>query len=395
MIFKIFKFQINELMKKINLILSAIFLGICCFTTPANAQTGGYSFKLEKKLEATPVKNQQNTGTCWSFSTTSFVESELMRLGQGTHDLSEMFTVRQIYLEKALNYMRRQGKAQFSEGSLSHDVMNVVRKYGALPQSAFDGLNNGDKEYDHAELEAVLQGMLDGMMSTKANLSNHWKQSVEAVLDVYLGEVPENFQHNGKSYTAKTFADEVLKINPDDYVELTSYEHHPFYKICVLEIPDNFSNGFYYNVPIEDLETITDNAVTLGYSVAWDCDVSETGFSQKNGLAILPDKSWNSMTKDEKDAAFKSPVPQQKVTQAMRQTTFDNYSTTDDHLMHITGIAKDSQGNRYYQVKNSWGAQGEYDGYLYASKAYFQLKTVAVMVRKEAIPKQIKEKLGL
>ncbi len=382
-------------MKKIHLTLGTILLLTLCFNTQTIAQTAGYNFKLEKALSATPVKNQQNTGTCWSFSTTSFVESELIRIGQGEHDLSEMYTVRQIYLEKALNYIRRQGKAQFSEGSLSHDVINIVRKYGAVPESAFNGLNNGDIKYNHSELEAVLQGMLDGMIKNKGNLSNHWKNAVEAILDVYLGEVPAEFKYNEKSYDAKSFADKVLKINPNDYIELTSYEHHPFYKACVLEIPDNFSNGFYYNVPLADLEKITDNAVTLGYTVAWDCDVSEKGFSQKNGLAILPAKSWNDMTKDEKKAAFKVPVPQMEVDQAMRQSTFDNYSTTDDHLMHITGIAKDSKGDSYYQVKNSWGERGEFDGYLYASKAYFQLKTVAVMVHKDAIPTQIKEKLGL
>ena len=382
-------------MKKIHLTLGTILLLTLCFNTQTIAQTAGYNFKLEKALSATPVKNQQNTGTCWSFSTTSFVESELIRIGQGEHDLSEMYTVRQIYLEKALNYIRRQGKAQFSEGSLSHDVINIVRKYGAVPESAFNGLNNGDIKYNHSELEAVLQGMLDGMIKNKGNLSNHWKNAVEAILDVYLGEVPTEFKYNEKSYDAKSFADKVLKINPNDYIELTSYEHHPFYKACVLEIPDNFSNGFYYNVPLADLEKITDNAVTLGYTVAWDCDVSEKGFSQKNGLAILPAKSWNDMTKDEKKAAFKVPVPQMEVDQAMRQSTFDNYSTTDDHLMHITGIAKDSKGDSYYQVKNSWGERGEFDGYLYASKAYFQLKTVAVMVHKDAIPTQIKEKLGL
>lgn len=382
-------------MKKIHLTLGTILLLTLCFNTQTIAQTAGYNFKMEKALSATPVKNQQNTGTCWSFSTTSFVESELIRIGQGEHDLSEMYTVRQIYLEKALNYIRRQGKAQFSEGSLSHDVINIVRKYGAVPESAFNGLNNGDIKYNHSELEAVLQGMLDGMIKNKGNLSNHWKNAVEAILDVYLGEVPAEFKYNEKSYDAKSFADKVLKINPNNYIELTSYEHHPFYKACVLEIPDNFSNGFYYNVPLADLEKITDNAVTLGYTVAWDCDVSEKGFSQKNGLAILPAKSWNDMTKDEKKAAFKVPVPQMEVDQAMRQSTFDNYSTTDDHLMHITGIAKDSKGDSYYQVKNSWGERGEFDGYLYASKAYFQLKTVAVMVHKDAIPTQIKEKLGL
>lgn len=362
--------------------------------TPSFAQTAGYNFTMEETLDATPVKNQQRTGTCWSFSTTSFMESELIRLGKGEHDLSEMYTVRQIYMEKAMNYVRRQGKAQFSQGSLSHDVVNIIRKYGAMPESVYNGLNNGDTYYNHTELSKVLKGMLDGIIESKGTLSNHWMAAISAVLDVYLGEVPEEFEYEGKTYNAKTFAKEFLGVNPDDYVELTSYSHHPYYKICVLEIPDNFSNGFYYNIPMEDLEKITDNAVAKGYTVAWDCDVSEKGFSQKHGLAILPEKDWKDMSKDEKEAAFKSPVKQKTVTEEMRQSTFDNYATTDDHLMHITGIAKDSNGDRYYQVKNSWGETGEFKGYLYASKAYFQLKTVAVMVHKDGIPKDIRVKLG-
>lgn len=307
-----------------------------------------------------------------------------------------MFVVRQIYMDKATNYIRRQGKAQFSQGSLSHDVITTIRKHGAMPESAFDGLNNGDKVYNHSELSKVLKGMLDAMIkSSRGKLSNHWQAAIGAVLDVYLGEIPETFTYEGKEYTAKTFAAEVLEINPDDYIEITSYEHHPYYKPCVLEIPDNFSNGLYYNVPIKDMERITDNAVKMGYTVAWDCDVSEKGFSQKEGLAILPEKDWNEMTKEEKANAFKTPVKQKTVTQNMRQTTFDNYSTTDDHLMHITGIAKDAKGNSYYQVKNSWGERGKYKGYLYASKAYFQLKTVAVMVHKDCIPGDIKKKLKM
>jgi len=383
-------------MKKLLIAVLAMALFMNTQLSAQTAKDDGYQFKVEESCKATVVKNQQKTGTCWSYSTTSYVESELIRLGKGEHDLSEMYVVRQIYMDKAMNYMRRQGKAQFSQGSLSHDVITSIRKYGAVPESAYSGLNNGDEIHNHSELSSVVKGMLDAMIkSSRGKLSNHWQAAVGAVLDVYLGEAPKKFKYKGKEYTPKTFAADVLGINPDDYIEITSYEHHPYYKPCVLEIPDNFSNGLYYNVPIKDMESITDNAVKEGYSVAWDCDVSEKGFSQKNGLAILPAQDWSDMSKEEKAAAFNAPVKQKTVTQNMRQTTFDNYSTTDDHLMHITGIAKDAKGNSYYQVKNSWGEQGKYKGYLYASKAYFQLKTVAVMVHKDAIPADIKKKLNL
>ncbi|MGB0864158.1 MAG: aminopeptidase C [Saprospiraceae bacterium] len=377
---------------------------LCClsifafFSINATAQTAGegYGFKVEKACDATAVKNQQNTGTCWSFSTTSFVESELLRMDKGNYDLSEMYIVRQIYMEKAITYMRRQGKAQFSQGSLSHDVMTAIKKYGVVPEAAFNGLNNGDTYYNHSELVAVLKSMLDAMRkSSKGKLSNHWKPAIEAVLDVYLGEVPETFEYEGKTYDAKSFAKKAVGINPSDYIEISSYSHHDFYAPFVLEVPDNFSNGLYYNVPFADMERITDNAVNLGYTVAWDCDVSEKGFSSKNGVAVLPAKSWKDMTKEEAANVFKAPVKEQVVTQEMRQTTFDDQSTTDDHLMHITGIAKDKKGNKYYQVKNSWGEVSEFKGYLYASKAYFQLKTVAVMVHKDAIPSDIQKKLGI
>ena len=375
-------------------LLFAFFIMNC--DTSAQTAANEYGFKLEKSCEATKVKNQQNTGTCWSFSTTSFVESELMRIGKGEHDLSEMYIVRQIYLEKASNYMRRQGKAQFSQGSLSHDVMTAIKKYGALPETAFTGLNNGDTHFNHSELVAVLKAMLDAQMkASKGKLSNHWKAAVEAVLDVYLGKVPEEFTYNGKTYTPKTFAAEATGINPDDYVELSSYTHHDMYKPFVLEVPDNFANGLYYNVPITDLELITDKAVEMGYTVAWDCDVSEKGFSASKGIAVLPEKSWKDMDKEEQAAVFKTPVKEKTIDQDMRQTTFDNQTTTDDHLMHITGVAKDKNGTKYYQVKNSWGEISEFKGYLYASQAYFQLKTVAVMVHKDCVPADIKAKLGL
>ncbi len=346
-----------------------------------------YDIKITKQVGCTPIKSQDNTGTCWSFSTASFIESEVLRKNKGEHDLSEMFVVRQIYVEKALNYVRRQGKAQFSQGSLSHDVTNIIKKFGIVPEAVFSGKLSANDKHDHSEMERILKAIVDAAIKGK-KLSQNWLKAYEAVLDVYLGKVPKNFEYKGRNYTPKTFAADFLGINPSDYVEITSYEHHPFYETCILEIPDNFSNGIYYNVPIKDLETITDNAIQQGYSVAWDCDVSEKGFSSQEGLAILPKEIT-----DEK-AIFKTPQKEQKVSQRDRQLTFDSYATTDDHLMHITGIAKDKNGTKYYLVKNSWGERGPLKGYLYASEAYFQLKTIAIMVHKKAIPKNIAQKLA-
>ncbi|EAY24239.1 C1 family peptidase [Microscilla marina] len=360
-------------------------------TFRTNAQ---YKFTIEKKVEATPVKNQQRTGTCWSFSTASFIESELIRLGKGQHDLSEMYVARRIYREKALNYMRRQGKAQFSQGSLAHDLINTIGKYGIVPEQAYSGKVNGETRHDHAELASVLTSIMKTVVKRKRP-TQKWLPAFEGVLDAYLGKVPEKFTYQNKEYTPKSFA-QWLGVNPADYVELTSYTHQPYYKAFVLEIPDNFSNGAYYNLPIDELEAVAKNAIQSGYSMVWDGDVSEKGFSQKNDVAIVPKKQWTQMASAERKKALKNPVEERKVTQKMRQETFENYSTTDDHLMHLIGTAKDQNSNRYYLIKNSWGVNaGSCGGYVHASQAYFRLKTVSLLVHKDAIPKQIRKKLAL
>ncbi len=382
----IFLIQNNLSMKYKNKIMLAV-IGIL-LSSPLSAQVdvNGYNFKVEKKVECTDVKSQDKTGTCWSFATASFLESEMIRKGKGTHDLSEMFVVGNIYRDKAKNYVLRQGKANFSQGSLSHDLIRVAKKHGIVPESVFSGKLEGAEKHDHGEMAAVLKGMLDGVLKRK-RLSPTWSKAFDCVVDTYLGEVPETFTYDGKSYTPQSFA-EAMEINPDDYISLTSYTHHPFYESFVLEIPDNYSNGSFYNVPIAELETIVDNAVANGFSVAWDGDVSEKGFSAKNGIAILP--------KDVKrEDLFTNPGEELEVTQELRQETFESYSTTDDHLMHLTGIAKDAEGTKYYLIKNSWGEISDFKGYLHMSEAYFELKTVAIMVHKDAIPKQIASKLDL
>ncbi len=344
----------------------------------------GYQFEIESSVDCTPVKSQDRTGTCWSYATSSFLESEAIRLGKGKHDFSEMYTVRNIYKDKARNYILRQGKANFSQGSLAHDPIFIARSQGIMPESAYSGLLNGAKKHDHGEMEAVLKGMLDGLLKRK-QLSPNWKYAIDGILDAYLGTTPESFMYEGKSYTPHSFA-ESLGINPDDYVQITSYTHHPFYRPFVLEIPDNYSNGLFYNVPLADMETIVDNAIKEGYSIAWDGDVSEKGFSARNGIAILP-------VDLEREDLFTNPGEEHKVSQESRQAKFESYVTTDDHLMHLAGVAKDKKGTKYYLIKNSWGEISEYKGFLYMSHSYFLSKTVSVLVHKDAIPAGIAKKM--
>ncbi len=351
-----------------------------------NIVSAQYNFTIDKKVDCTTVKSQDRTGTCWSFATASFIESELMRMGKGQHDLSEMFVVKNIYKDKAYNYVMRQGKANFSQGSLSHDLIRVAAKHGMMPETVYSGMLNGEQKHDHSEMEAVLKGMLDGVLKQKRP-SPKWKAAFNEVVDIYIGATPEQFNYQGKSYTPQSFA-ESTAINPDDYVSITSYTHHPFYKKFILEIPDNYSNGNYFNLPIHEVLAITKNAINQGFTIAWDGDVSEKGFSSKEGIAILPE---DASSKD----IFKKVLSEKKVDQALRQSTFENYSTTDDHLMHLMGTAKDQNGTSYFLIKNSWGEIGTHKGYLYMSEAYFKLKTVSIMVHKDAIPKDIAEKMAL
>ncbi len=364
------------------------FLSIALFITLFSTQfcQAQYEFKATNELKCTKIKSQDKTGTCWSFATTSFFESELLRMGKGEHDLSEMFSVREVYKDKAQNYILRQGKANFSQGSLSHDLLRVMKEKGVMPESVFAGKATADEKHNHSEMEAVLAGMLDGVLKQK-KLSNNWRIALDKVMDVYMGECPEAFTIDGKKTNAKDYANS-LGLDADDYVNLSSFSHHPFYETFVLEIPDNYSNGRFYNIPIEELQAITSYALENGYTVAWDGDVSEKGFSAKEGIAVLP--------VDEKRAdLFKKPGAEQKVSQASRQEAFESFSTTDDHLMHAVGMAKDQKGNKYFVIKNSWGEISPYKGYLYMSEAYFKLKSVAILVHKDAIPADIASKLQL
>ena len=341
------------------------------------AEPESYEFTLHKSLDTTDVKSQGSTGTCWCFASTSFIESELMRQDKGEFDLSEMFVVKNAYLNKAHNFLRRQGKTNFGQGALAHDFIRAASDHGLVPESVYDGLDEGAEKHDHAEMFAVLNGMLDGLVKRR-RLSDRWPTAFESVTASYLGESPVEFSYEGKSYTPKSFAKH-LGFNADDYVNITSFSHQPFGKPFVLEIPDNFSSGLFENVAIDDLVATIDHAIESGYTVAWDGDVSEKGFSKSKGLAVLP-------VKDNEDY-LKFPGEEIEVDQAMRQETFESHSTTDDHLMHLTGIAHDQNGNKYYLIKNSWGEVGDHDGYLYMSEAYVRMKTVAILVHKDAFKK--------
>jgi len=371
----------------------------------------GYIFEDEIQLPATPVKDQYRTGTCWSFSGLSFLESEMLRLGKPEVDLSEMFIVWHAYLDKAQKDVRVHGSLNFSAGGAFHDVTNMIRKYGIVPEEVFEGLNYGEEKHVHGEMDRVLKQHVDAVIENKnRQLSTVWLEPIEATLNAYLGEIPQKFDYEGKSYSPQSFATDFVGLNLDDYVEISSYTHHPFYSQFIIEIPDNWSWDKVYNVPINELEEIIDYSLNNGFTVAWAADVSEKGFATSNkGVAVMPaakteDMSdaeitrWETLSDEEKQKELyklDKPVSEIEVTQEMRQTAFDNYTTTDDHGMHIIGTAKDQDGNVFYKVKNSWGEYNKYDGYFYASKPYVKLKTVAIMVHKDAIPQSIKEKLEL
>lgn len=373
--------------------------------SPKDTVPGKYIFTKGINLPATAVKDQSATGTCWSYATTSFIESELLRITQDTFDLSEMYFARKAYEAKALQFVRLHGTANFGQGGQAHDVMNVIRKHGLLTEAAYSGLANGQTKPSHSELEAVLTAMVGAIAKNPAGkLSPEWMNAISGVLDVYLGKVPDVFG-NPKT-TPLEFAG---KINPDNYIEITSYTHHPYYSSFALEIPDNWSGDLYFNVPLNDLVTIMDYALSKGYSIVWDGDVSDKGFSHKNGVAVVPEVSienlpaterskWDKLTEKERKAqlySFIKPVPEKIITDEIRQAAFDNYSATDDHLMHITGTVTDQNGKRYFRTKNSWAADSNGDGgYLNISEAFIRLNTIAIMIHKDAIPKDISKKLS-
>ncbi len=356
------------------------------------------SFKFTDviNLENTSIKNQGSSGTCWSYSANSFIESEMIRMGKQPVELSQIFSARNAYVEKGKMYVRMHGAVTLGDGGAFHDVMNMYRKYGAVPQTVYTGLNYGTDKNKFAEMSGVMEGVLAAVVKNpNGELTPNWEKAYTAVIDAYLGQVPTSFDYKGKKYTPQSFAKEVVGINPDDYVELSSLQEYPYYSKFTLLVPDNWAFDQVYNVRMDELTETIDNALKKGYTVAWAGDVSEKGFSWKNGVAFIPEKNFADMTPEEKADMFNGPKPEMKITEELRQKAFDNYTTTDDHGMHIVGISKDQNGKEYYIVKNSWGLTNDYKGYLYMTKDFVKYKTTDIMVHKGAIPSAIAKKLKL
>jgi len=390
------------------LLIAFLFVNVSAQRNKAKAnEPEGFQFTTVVSLDATPVKNQSRTGTCWCFATTSFFESELMRMGKGEYDLSEMFIVRYNYIDRLEdNYLRR-GKGNLGPGSLAHDWVRVFKEYGMVPEEVYTGINYDSETHNHSELQAFINAIAEIPVQRRER-SEQYYEIVNSVLNSYLGEVPASFTYNGTRYNPKSFA-ESLDINPDDYVEITSFNHFPFYTKGEVIVPDNWTHDRMYNVPIDELVEIMDYALENGYTVDWDGDVSERGFSHANGVAINPDVQkmedlsgtdrarFENMAggRGDQGYSFDKPLPEIDVTQEIRQEGYENFTTTDDHLMHVTGIVKDQNGTKYYITKNSWGTdRNKFGGYLNMSESYVKAKVIFIMVHKDAVPDGIRAKLG-
>lgn len=361
-----------------------------------------YEFHTLKDIEATPVISQGKTGTCWSFATTSFLEAEIIRLTGKKIDLSEMYNVRNTYLDKAENYVMRQGKAQYGEGGLSHDVINSVRKYGVVPESNFTGKTALDLEYNHIKMEAELEAVVKKAVAETPKKYSNWKTDYTAILDKYIGKFNENekivspklvIDNNKVSTTEKALSPKqflaTTTLNVDDYLTITSYTNEPFYSKFILNIPDNFANGTFYNLPLDEFIQNIDNALNKGFTLALDTDVSEDTFSAKNGIAVIAENESDSQ------AILTEIKPEKKITPEYRQTEFENFDTQDDHLMHIVGKVEDQKGDVFYKVKNSWGINSGRNGFMYMSVAYLRLKSISVMLHKDGLIKKTKAALGV
>ena len=397
-------------MKMRRLIPGLLFLSsIFSMSAQINFENEGYHFTTVKELSITPVKNQNRTGTCWSFSGVALMEAELLRLGKGAYDLSEMFVVNKSYIDKADKFVRLHGFLNYAQGGSFADVLYVFKHYGALPGEIYQGLNYDEKMHVHGEMEQASFAFVKAIATNpNGKLSPVWKDAHQAIIDSYLGKIPEKFTWKGKDYTPQSFG-QSLGLNMDDYISLTSYMHEPFYTSFALEIQDNWRWAQSYNLPLDELMQVFENAIQSGYTVAWAADVSETGFT-RDGIAVAPDieseetkgsdqARWVGLSRTERDAKIreliKNPCNEIKVTQELRQKAYDNYETTDDHGMLIYGVATDQTGKKYYMVKNSWGTDSKYKGIWYASESFIAYKTMNIVVHKDAIPKAIKNKLNI
>lgn len=366
---------------------------------PALSQTNkkgsSYKFTEEKMIPAFPVQSQGRTGTCWSFSTVSYFESEILKAGKMKGvKLSEMYVVREIYALKAENFIRMHGKANFGEGGEPTDILECWKKFGLVPLEAYNGKLDPSVGYNHKLLDSTLQSEVVKMAdpkNQKIDLTECMKR-INTLLDQFLGAPPDTFAFQGKKYSPKSFA-AALGIMPQQYELFTSFSHHPYYQKFILEVPDNWAWKQYMNLPLNEMVEIIDNAILNGYGVAWASDVSEQDFRFRDGLALVP-KGWETMTESEKNACYMKPCLQEAITPEMRQMGYDNYETQDDHGMHIIGMAKDQDGNKYFVVKNSWGKdRNECGGYFYVSEAYLKLKTISITVNRKAVPATIQKKI--
>lgn len=395
-------------------LIASLALAVCATAAAVPADSvatdsvKGFQFKDIHTVKTTSVKDQNKSGTCWCFSGTSFFEDEIMRLGGDSLDLSEMFTVYNCYKDKADRYVRYYGQTNFAPGGSLIDVAYVWDRYGAMPETAYNGLGYGEDKHVHGELDGILDAMLKVIVKKpNKKISTAWRNALEGVLDAYLGVIPATFTYNGKTYTPKSFA-ESLPVKTADYVALSSFTHHPFYSDFVLEVPDNWLSGRYTNLPLDELKAVVDNALANGYPVAWAADVSEGGFKWKEGVALMPKgkdegdmdgtelSRWVKLSDKERledKYKFDGPVEEITVTQEMRQDMFDSQETTDDHGMEIVGIAEDQNGNRYYKVKNSWDTNQVYGGYIYVSEPFFLAKTMGIYLHKDAVPAKIAKKI--
>jgi len=396
-------------MRKFTFLTLSLVLA-CATLTNAQEQKKeeeGYKFTELKRLPATSVKSQDRAGTCWSWSTISFLESEMIRLKKDSVSLSPMYIVWNTYHAKADKYVRMNGHINFAQGGSSADVTWAIKNYGIVPLELYKGLNYGEEIHVHGELNDILKGYADAVIkNSNKKLSTAWQKGYDAVLDTYLGTKPEKFTWKGKEYTPMTFATEGCGLNMDDYISLTSFTHHPFYTQFALEVEDNWIGEMSYNLPLDELMDVLDKAIDKGYTFSWGSDVSEIGFTRE-GLAVVPDinvqemsdaeiAKWIKMPKEQKQSEIaKKPGKEKVITQELRQQEFDNKLTTDDHGMHVIGKAEDQIGNKYFIVKNSWGNYGKYQGYLYASYPFVAYKTTSVLIHKDALSKELKKKLGI
>lgn len=394
-----------------------IFLATLAVSSVAMAQDvdepkkpEGFEFTTIKECPITSIKNQNQSGTCWCFSSLSYFENELLRMGKGEYDLCEMFVVHHTMQDRAKQAVRTHGDVSFSQGGSFYDVAYCIKNYGICPQEAMPqpGTLYGDTLPNHNEVDMIASAVVKAVANGKQKkLTTQWSKCISAIYDQYLGQLPEKFEYKGKEYSPKSFA-EMLGLNMDDYVSLTSYTHHPFYEQFSIEVQDNWRWALSYNLPLDEFMRVCDNAIDNGYSFAWGSDVSETGFNGSNNVAVVPDTEgtqdltgsdqarWMGLSATERmSESLKKPAPEKVITQEMRQKAYDNWETTDDHGMVIYGKAKDQTGKEYFMVKNSWGKYGKYNGMFYASKAFVAYKTMNILVHKDALPKDIKKKLGL